>query len=152
MSTNFPGALDSYTNKVDGVDTVQAAHVNNLQDAVVAVETLIGATPTTGWQNVSSYGANITADAAGGVQVRRIGRVVYIRGGIKATGAVSAYSTVFSLPAGYAPAAVDAHLATRYAGSETFRQVAVNTGGAGIAMHSMATNDVFRVTGSWLID
>lgn len=43
MPTNFPGALDSYTNKVDGVDTVQAAHVNNLQDAVVAIETLLGA-------------------------------------------------------------------------------------------------------------
>lgn len=42
MPTNFPTSLDSYTNKVDGVDTVQAAHVNNLQDAVVAIETKLG--------------------------------------------------------------------------------------------------------------
>lgn len=39
MSTNFPGALDSYTTKADNVDTILAAHINNLQDAVVAIET-----------------------------------------------------------------------------------------------------------------
>lgn len=38
MSTNFPGALDSYTTKIDNVDIVQASHINNLQDAVVALE------------------------------------------------------------------------------------------------------------------
>lgn len=42
MPTNFPTSLDSFANKVDGVDTVQAAHVNNLQDAVVAIETKLG--------------------------------------------------------------------------------------------------------------
>lgn len=41
MSTNFPGAVDSYTVKVDGVDDVMASHVNNLQDAVVAIETVV---------------------------------------------------------------------------------------------------------------
>lgn len=39
MSTNFPGALDSYSTKADNVDTVSAAHINNLQDAVVAIQT-----------------------------------------------------------------------------------------------------------------
>lgn len=48
MPTNFPTSLDSYTNKVDGVDTVQAAHVNNLQDAVVAIEALLGAGSASG--------------------------------------------------------------------------------------------------------
>lgn len=43
MSTNFPGSLDSYSVKVDGVDDVAASHVNNLQDAVVALETYLGA-------------------------------------------------------------------------------------------------------------
>lgn len=38
MSTNFPGVFDSYTTKTDNVDTVSAAHINNLQDAVVALE------------------------------------------------------------------------------------------------------------------
>lgn len=39
MSTNFPGALDSYSTKVDNVDIIEANHINNLQDAVVAIET-----------------------------------------------------------------------------------------------------------------
>lgn len=43
MSTTFPTSIDSYSTKVDGVDDVLASHVNNLQDAVVAIETFIGA-------------------------------------------------------------------------------------------------------------
>ena len=38
MPTNFPTNPDSYTTKVDGVDNVMAAHVNDLQDAMMAVE------------------------------------------------------------------------------------------------------------------
>ncbi len=38
MTTNFPTNPDTYTTKVDGVDTVMAAHINNLQDAMMAVE------------------------------------------------------------------------------------------------------------------
>ena len=38
MPTNFPTNPDTYTTKVDGVDTVMAAHINNLQDAMMAVE------------------------------------------------------------------------------------------------------------------
>lgn len=43
MSTSYPAALDSYTVKVDGVTDVVASHVNNLQDAVVAIQTFLGA-------------------------------------------------------------------------------------------------------------
>lgn len=43
MSTNYPTSLDSYTTKTDNVTTVLAAHVNDLQAAVVAIETLVGA-------------------------------------------------------------------------------------------------------------
>lgn len=43
MSTLFPGAIDSFSLKVDGVTDVLAAHVNNLQDSVVALETFLGA-------------------------------------------------------------------------------------------------------------
>lgn len=39
MSTNYPGSLDSYSTKVDGVDDVLAAHVNDPQDAIIAIET-----------------------------------------------------------------------------------------------------------------
>jgi hypothetical protein len=49
MTTNYPAALDSYSVKVDGVDTVLAAHVNNLQDAVVATETTLGVSAWTTW-------------------------------------------------------------------------------------------------------
>jgi len=43
MATNFPStAIDSYTAKTDNVDDVMAIDVNNLQDAVVAIETKVG--------------------------------------------------------------------------------------------------------------
>ena len=44
MATSYPTALDSYTTKVDNVDSVLAAHVNDLQSAVVALETKEGVT------------------------------------------------------------------------------------------------------------
>ena len=46
MSTTFPTNPDSYTTKVDGVDTVMASHINNLQDATTAIEqALLGDIP-----------------------------------------------------------------------------------------------------------
>jgi hypothetical protein len=45
MSSSYPTSIDSFTTKVDGVDNVMAAHINNLQDSVVAIETAIGAPP-----------------------------------------------------------------------------------------------------------
>lgn len=39
MATNYPTSLDAYSTKADGVDDVLAQHVNNLQDAIVAIET-----------------------------------------------------------------------------------------------------------------
>lgn len=44
MPTNFPTSIDSYTTKVDGVSDVLAADTNNLQDAMVAVQTRLGTT------------------------------------------------------------------------------------------------------------
>lgn len=41
-STNYPTAFDSYTSKVDLVDDVMAAHVNDLQDAVEALQAKLG--------------------------------------------------------------------------------------------------------------
>jgi hypothetical protein len=38
MTTNFPTSIDSYSTKVDGVTNVMASHVNDLQDAMVAVQ------------------------------------------------------------------------------------------------------------------
>lgn len=45
MTTVYPGTLDSWTDKTDGVDIYYAAHVNNLQDAVEAIETELGTDP-----------------------------------------------------------------------------------------------------------
>jgi len=70
--TTFPGAIVSFgQNHVDYSDTIYAAHVNNLQDEVVAIETKLGTalvtstwsgTPsevTTTWTNVAERINNI---------------------------------------------------------------------------------------------
>lgn len=44
MATNWPNTVDAWGNKVDNVDLVMAAHVNNLQDATMAIETEIART------------------------------------------------------------------------------------------------------------
>lgn len=41
----YPASLDSFTTKVDGVDTYYAAHVNDIQTAIVNVETELGTDP-----------------------------------------------------------------------------------------------------------
>jgi hypothetical protein len=43
MPTSFPGTADTFTTKLDGVSDVLAADINNLQDAVVAIQNRIGA-------------------------------------------------------------------------------------------------------------
>lgn len=57
MTTTYPGATDSFTTKVDGVDDVLASHVNNLQDSVVAIETLVGYPLWTSWTPVVTQGS-----------------------------------------------------------------------------------------------
>lgn len=42
MAASYPGSIKSFTTKVDAVDDVLAAHVNDLQNEVVAVETALG--------------------------------------------------------------------------------------------------------------
>jgi hypothetical protein len=54
MATNYPGSLDSYTAKTDGVDVIMAAHVNNMQDAIVAVETELGSNPKGAFTSVAA--------------------------------------------------------------------------------------------------
>lgn len=41
----YPGSLDSFTTKTDDVTEVLAAHVNDLQTAIVAIETELGTDP-----------------------------------------------------------------------------------------------------------
>lgn len=54
MTTSYPGGIDSYTTKVNGVDTPDAAHINNLQDAVAAIETELGTDPAGAVATVSA--------------------------------------------------------------------------------------------------
>lgn len=73
MPTSYPGSLDSYTNKVDGTSDVLAADINNLQDAVVAIQTRLGN---------SASGVNITAGSASftaSPTVRNASPTVYLR-------------------------------------------------------------------------
>lgn len=41
MTTVFPGAVDSFSVKVDNVTQVLAAHINDVQDSIVAIETAV---------------------------------------------------------------------------------------------------------------
>lgn len=45
MASAYPGALDSWTDKTDAVDDYLAAHINDLQNAVEAVQTELGTDP-----------------------------------------------------------------------------------------------------------
>lgn len=64
MPSSFPSSLDSFTPKVDGVDDVLAAHVNNLQDSVGAVQTNIGLTARGAFASLSAR-LNISLNADG---------------------------------------------------------------------------------------
>lgn len=142
----------SYSQKTAPALTDEILLIDNAAAGAIKRATLAQASVDSGWQNAATYGTNIVADSAGGIQVRKIGKVVFIRGGIQAAASISAYDTVFTLPAGYYPAGVPAVLTTRYAGSETLRQITVSTGGTGQTMHSMSNTNILRVSGSWLID
>lgn len=58
MATNFPGSLDSYTTKTSGT-TIEASHVNDLQDAVEQIEGVLGA--NAGWGSIGSVYADLLA-------------------------------------------------------------------------------------------
>jgi hypothetical protein len=82
MSTSYPSGLDSYTTKVDGVDDVMASHINNPQDAIVAIETNLGADAdaTDGyeaWTPTITQGVavSVTIDVS---KVKRIGNTCHL--------------------------------------------------------------------------
>ena len=70
MSTDYPGAIDSFDTHVDNVDDVMAADVNDLNDAVVAIQTELGAQP----QVVGTWTPTVTQ--SGGVALT-VTRAVY---------------------------------------------------------------------------
>ena len=48
MTASYPSSVKSFTTKVDFTDTVLAAHVNDLQDEVVSLESTFGTSIRTG--------------------------------------------------------------------------------------------------------
>ena len=52
----FPGSVKTFTTKQDGIDTVVAAHVNTLQDEVVAVQSQVGVSSELPSLNLPSTG------------------------------------------------------------------------------------------------
>jgi hypothetical protein len=42
MATNFPTSLDNFTRLVDNYDTILSAHINNVQDAIEALQAKVG--------------------------------------------------------------------------------------------------------------
>jgi len=101
MATSYPAALDSYTTKADGVDTVQAAHVNNLQDAIVAIETELGVDPIQigTWTPVIKIGATTITGTVILARYTKINRLVYIELDVQFNrGANSGAITLTGLP------------------------------------------------------
>jgi hypothetical protein len=61
----YPSSIDSFSTKVDGVDTILASDVNSLQAAVVAVESTLGTMPAGSYATVATALA-ARLDTAGG--------------------------------------------------------------------------------------
>lgn len=58
MAADFPTTVKTFTAKANNVDTIDASHVNDLQDEVNAIETLLGAGSTrrlATWSPVLTY-------------------------------------------------------------------------------------------------
>lgn len=73
MPASYPSSAKSFTTKNSG-DSIQAAHVNDLQDEVTAIETdLIGGLPIarggTGLTAVGASGTVFTSDGSAGAWV-----------------------------------------------------------------------------------
>ena len=45
MAADYPGSIKSFTTKTDGVDDVEAAHINDMQLEITAIETELGINP-----------------------------------------------------------------------------------------------------------
>jgi hypothetical protein len=112
----YPGSLKTYTNKVDGVDTVLAADINSVQSEVQAIEAELGTTPktsiigntagtyttngsgiTTVSARLTNLEAGLTANAADG---SRIGYTQIDSKTLTATGSGGSVSFT-SIPASY---------------------------------------------------
>ena len=61
---SYPSSVKTFTTKVDGVTTVAAADVNDVQGEIVAVETALGTNPATSVLGTASIGTYSSAPGA----------------------------------------------------------------------------------------
>jgi len=52
MTATYPGSVFPFTTKVDNTETIYAADINNIQNEVMAIESVVGLTPGT---SVTTY-------------------------------------------------------------------------------------------------
>lgn len=128
MPASYPGSVKSFTTKVDGIDDVQAAHVNDLQLEVEAVETDLLKAPTdySGTATVTGW-ASFTSKV---LSYLKIGKLVFVQYYISGTS--NSATTTVTLP--YAVASGLDQFGVGYA---------VDNGGTPVAAR-------FQITGSTL--
>lgn len=84
MATDFPGAIDSFSTKTDEVTDVMAADVNDLQDAVEAIETELGSDPAGTAADVKTRLAQ-SLDSLGNLDFKAIGALTISGGSVTPT-------------------------------------------------------------------
>ncbi len=94
MPASYPGSVKSFTTKIDGVDDVQAAHVNDLQLEVEAVETelLNGWVDYSNTSTVTGWSSFTTKQ----IYYKAIGKLIFVDFNIN--GISNADSAQFTLP------------------------------------------------------
>lgn len=120
----YPGSLDSFTTKVDGVDDVMAAHMNDVQAAVVAIETELGTDPAGSATDLVTRLAN-AMNAAG-----------YVKGGPGTTLTIS--SGVITVTGNY-------HKVETQSSAASDDLDTINTGAAGLILFLQSVNDARNV-------
>lgn len=85
MAADFPTTVKTFTAKANNVDTIDASHVNDLQDEVNAVETLLGAASLrrTAWTPEFTWATPGTSSWSYGTRggyYAKFGSLVYAQG------------------------------------------------------------------------
>jgi hypothetical protein len=81
MATDYPGDIDSFAVKTDNVTDVMAADVNDLQDAVEAIETELGSDPAGTAADVKTRLAQ-SLDGLGNLDFKAIGALTISGGSV----------------------------------------------------------------------
>jgi hypothetical protein len=116
----YPASLDSFTTKVDGVDEVLAAHVNDIQTAVEAIEIELGTDPAGSATDLVTRLANAMNNAG------------YVKGGPGSTLTIS--SGVITITGNY-------HKVDTQSSAASDDLDTINTGAAGLILFLQSVND-----------